>query len=190
MFIIFRLTEVENKLYDNRIIKISEAIDDGMACEVTNRLLAMDDDNHKPIKLYINSPGGSVNAGWEIIDTMNAIKSPVHTINTAMCASMASVILSFGEKRYSLPHARVMIHEVSSGVDGKFRDMKAALLETEKINKITMTALAENCGKTYEEIMQDAIRDLWFDAKESIEYGIIDEIITPFSAKKKRSEKN
>lgn len=177
MFDIFSLNEVETELYDNRIIKISEEINNAMSYEVTNRLLAMDNNGHKPIKLYINSPGGSVNAGWEIIDTMQAIKSPVHTINTAMCASMAAVILSFGKKRYSLPHARVMIHEVSSGMQGKFRDMKAEFEETEKINKITLTALAKNCGKTYDEIMNDAVRDLWLNAEESQKYGIIDEVI-------------
>ena len=164
------------KLYENRIIRIDVAIDDALAADVCSDLLAMDDDAHSPVMLYINSPGGSVSAGLEIIDHMNTVKSPVFTVNTAVCASMAAVILSNGSKRMSLPHATVMLHEVSSQVQGKYRDMKSAFEHTEAVNKVAMTLLAENCGKTYDQLMHDAVHDMWLSAEVALDYGIIDEI--------------
>lgn len=169
--------DVEKKLFENRNVVISTEIEPDMSNEIMQFLQALDSDNHKPIQLLINSPGGHVDAGWQIIDTMLSLSSPVITVNTGTCASMASVILSFGAHRRSLPHARVMLHEVSAGTSGKLREMQARMEETERVNKTTMSALAKNCGKTYEELMNDVIRDKWMTAEESIEYGIIDEII-------------
>lgn len=169
-------TEIEEKLHKNRIIVIDTDVNDTMASEVMKRLLAMDDDGHQPIKLYINSPGGSVTSGWQIIDTMNSIRSQVITINTGLCASMGAVILSSGSKRMSLPHARVMIHQVSSGTSGKVFDMRAAFEETETVNRITMTELARNCGKTYDELIGMTNVDKWMSAEEAVEFGIVDEI--------------
>ena len=171
------LAKTEQKLHDNRIIRIPGEIEPEIADEVMANLLEMDDEGHKPIMLYINSPGGEVVSGLQIIDTMYAIKSDVITINTGMCASMGAVILSAGNKRMSLPHARVMIHQVSAGTQGKVFDMKAAFEETERINKVTMSMLAENCGKTYDELIEMTHVDKWMDAEAAFKFGIIDEII-------------
>lgn len=168
---------VDDQLFDKRIIVISTDINSNMAANVMSQMLAMDNENHKPIKLYINSPGGEVAAGFQIIDTMNSIKSPVHTINTASCASMGAVILSSGAKRMSLPHARVMIHQVSAGTEGNIQDMRAAFQETERVNKVTMAVLAENCGTTLEKLLELTHVNKWMDAKEAVEFGIIDEIV-------------
>ena len=171
------MVSVDEELFDKRIIVISSQIESGMAANVMSQMLAMDNDSHKPIKLYINSPGGEVSAGFQIIDTMNSIKSPVHTINTASCASMGAVILSSGTKRMSLPHARVMIHQVSAGTEGNIQNMRASLAETERVNQTTMSFLAENCGKTTDELIEMTHVDKWMDAKEAIEFGITDEIV-------------
>lgn len=168
--------DVEKKLFENRTVVISTEIEPRMSNEIMQYLQALDDDAHKPIQLLINSPGGHVDAGWQIIDTMLSITSPVITINTGTSASMAAVILSFGAHRMSLPHARVMLHEVSAGTSGKVREMEAHLQETIRVNRTAMEALAKNCGKTYEQLMDDVIRDKWMDAKGALEYGVIDEI--------------
>lgn len=169
-------TDVDQIMLDNRTITISTEIEPQMADEVMKCLLAFDDEGHKPIMLYINSPGGEVQSGLQIIDTMNSIKSDVITINTGMCASMGAVILSSGAKRMALPHSRVMIHQVSAGTKGKVFDMRAAFEETERINKVTMGILAENCGKTYDDLVAMTPVDKWMNADEALEFGIIDEI--------------
>lgn len=168
--------KVWETLYDNRIIRIDSEINSTMASDICSLMLAMDDENHKPIMLYIDSSGGEVNGGLQIIDTMNSLQSPVFTINVAMCASMAAVILSSGAKRMSLPHARVMIHQVSSGMQGNIQDMMVSLEETKHLNDVTMGILAKNCGKTLEEIKNDTVRDHWIYPEEAVKYGIIDEI--------------
>lgn len=170
------LNSVYETLYNNRVIRIDSEINSDIAGEVCSQLLAMDDDSHKPISLYINSPGGEVNAGLQIIDTMNSITSPVFTINVAMCASMGAVILSNGAKRMSLPHARVMIHQVSSGMEGNIQDMEVSFQETMRLNDITMGILAENCDKTLDEVKNDTNRDHWMYTEEAMSYGIIDEV--------------
>lgn len=179
------MAQVEEELFEKRIIVIHTQIESNMAADVMSKMLDLDNDSHKPIKLYINSPGGEVSAGFQIIDTMNSIKSPVHTINTASCASMGAVILSAGSKRMSLPHARVMIHQVSAGTEGNIQDMRASLQETERVNKVTMGLLAENCGKTLEELLDMTHVNKWMDAKEAVEFGIIDEIVGKESRKAK-----
>lgn len=169
-------TDVDQIMLDNRTLTISTEIEPRMADEVMKCLLAFDDEGHKPIMLYINSEGGSVVSGLQIIDTMNSIKSDVITINTGMCASMGAVILSSGAKRMALPHSRVMIHQVSSGMQGKVFDMEASFKEAKRLNKVTMGILAENCGKTYEELIKLTPVDKWMDAEAALEFGIIDEI--------------
>ena len=166
-----------DELLEHRFLVINSSIQADMASELMCDLLLLDDDCHKDITLYINSPGGEVVAGNQIIDTMNAIQSHVITVNVGMCASMGALILSSGAKRLSYPHARVMIHEVSAGTEGKIRDMEAALKNTSEINRTAMTMLANNCGKTYEQIMKDVRQDLWMNAEEAIKYGLIDEIV-------------
>lgn len=171
-----KFSEVEKKMLENRVITISTEIEPQMADAVMKQLLYMNDEGLKPIKLYINSPGGDVRAGLEIIDTMFSIRPEVYTINTGLCASMGAVILSCGAKRMALPHSSVMIHQVSSGTQGKIFDMKAAFEESQRINNTTMGLLAENCGKTLEELISDTPVDKWLTAQQALEYGIIDEI--------------
>lgn len=170
------LADTEQTLYDNRIIRIPSEIEPGIADEVMAKLLAMDDEGRKPIMLYINSPGGEVVSGLQIIDTMYAVKSDVITINTGMCASMGAAILSAGNKRMALPHSRVMIHQVSAGMKGKVFDMRAEFEEADRINRVTMGILAENCGKTYDELIAMTPVDKWMDAEAALDFGIIDEI--------------
>lgn len=169
--------DIEETLYDNRTLRLFTQVDSRSADYIVSALLALDNENHKPISLYINSGGGEVVSGLAIIDTMNAIKSDVVTYNVGMCASMAAVILSSGAKRCALPHSRVMIHQVSAGTEGKVFDMRAALEETERINKVTMGMLAENCGTTYEELIKMTPVDKWMDAEASKKFGIVDEIV-------------
>lgn len=186
-------TDVDQIMLDNRTLTISTDINPQVADEVMKCLLAFDDEGHKPIMLYINSPGGEVVSGLQIIDTMNSIKSDVITINTGMCASMGAVILSSGAKRMALPHSSVMIHQVSAGTQGKIFDMKAAFNEAERKNRMTMGILAENCGKTYDELIAMTPVDKWMDAEEAMEFGIIDEITgnahrTPLKEEKDKKE--
>lgn len=167
----------EDKMYENRIVVIGgDTIDPDIANEVMKRLFSLDSESHKPIWLYINSPGGSVQDGWTIIDTMNAVKSPVYTVNVGLCASMAAAIFSAGKKRYMLPHAFTMIHQVSCGLEGNIQDISVTLKHSEVLNKITMNLIAERSGKTYDEVIEMTKRDNWMDAKESIEFGIADKI--------------
>lgn len=175
---------IESEIFDHRLITINSDINSDMADLIMKELLLMDDDNSNPITIYINSPGGEVAAGLQIIDTMKMIHSKVITVNTATCASMAAVILSAGDERKSLPHARVMIHQISAGVDGNIQDMEITMRETARVNKETMTLLANNCGKTYDELIKDTIRDHWMNAEEAKAYGIIDDIYEPDNGKK------
>lgn len=171
------LAEVWKRLYENRVLRLDREIDAAAACEISSGLLSLDDDSSKPITLYINSPGGEVSAGLQIVDTMYALRSMVFTVNTGICASMAAVILSAGAKRMTLPHARVMIHQVSSGMQGNIQDIETNFRETMKMNQVVLAMLAENCGRTLEQIREDTSRDYWMYPQEAIQYGIVDEII-------------
>jgi ATP-dependent Clp protease, protease subunit len=134
------------------------------------------------IKFFINSPGGIVTSGMVIYDTMKMLKSPVSTINMGLAASMGSILLSGGVKgrRFIYPHAEVMIHQPSIG--GHYQavsaDLEIQARQTKKTKEISARILAENCGKKFEQIMKDFDRDYWMDAKESIDYGIVDALIT------------
>jgi ATP-dependent Clp protease protease subunit len=137
-------------------------------------------DPESDIKLFINSPGGSVVDGLAIYDVMNWVDADVATYAMGMAASMGSILLSSGEKgkRYSLPHSRVMIHQVSSGMQGQCADLEIAVREAKKHQEELYNILSENTGKSYDQIFTDADRDCWFTSKEALEYGLIDEIIT------------
>ena len=168
-------------LLENRIINLVGEVDERMAYQVTSALLILAEESDKPIQMFINSPGGSVMDGLAIIDTMNQIKAPVYTIVTGLAASMGAAILSAGEKghRMGLPNTTIMLHQVSAGERGNIQDMRVGLEFTEKLNKRLMKMIAENCGKTLEELENDTIRDKWFFAEEALEYGIIDLIAEP-----------
>jgi ATP-dependent Clp protease, protease subunit len=178
-----RLNAVSMSVFDrlmmDRTIWICSQINSQMASIIQAQLIYLDSLEKKDITLHCDSPGGSVMAGLGIIDVMNYISSDVVTINTGLCASMGAVILSAGKKgkRSSLLYSRTMIHHVSSSTSGTVDDQRVSLMESEKYNFLLMKMLAQNCGKTFDEIHDSSRRDKWMNSDESLEFGIIDEII-------------
>lgn len=172
--------DIFSRLMIDRIIHLYGTVNDNMMSITQAQLLFLDNLECSDIKLHISSPGGSVLSGLGIVDVMNYISSDVATVNMGLAASMGSILLSSGAKgkRSSLKHSRVMIHQVSSGMQGVISDMEISFKETEKYNNRLFEILAENTGKTKEQILQDANRDFWLSPEEALEYGLIDEIIT------------
>ena len=170
--------DIYSKLLKNRIIFICGEIDDVLSNIVIAQILYLDSINHDDIYLYINSPGGSVSAGLAIYDTMNFVKSDIATIGMGIAASMGAVLLSSGTKgkRYILPNADVMIHQVLGKSEGQASDIKIAtdrILDLKKrLNKI----LAKNTNKAIKTIEKDTDRDNYLNANEAIEYGLVDKI--------------
>ena len=171
--------DIFSRLMYDRILFLGTAIDHDTANIINSQLMYLNSTGDDDIKMFINSPGGSVIDGLAIYDVMNLIKPDVSTYCMGMCASMGSILLSSGAKgkRYSLPNGEVMIHQVSGGVEGPFADMKIAVDHAERLNKKLFKILALNTGKTVEQIEEDASRDKWFEAEEALDYGLIDEII-------------
>lgn len=171
---------VFDKMANERLLFISGVVNERMALVTQAQLLYLDSLSNNDVTFYTNTPGGSVLSGLQIYDTMEYIDSDVSTINTGMCASMGSIILGAGTKgkRFSLPSARVMIHQVSSGASGHYEDMKISMAETAKYNEKLFKMLASFTGKTPEEVLANANRDMWLSAEEALAYGIIDGIIT------------
>ena len=173
--------DVFSRLMAERIIFLGTGINDDVSNIITSQLMYLNSiDPESDIKLFINSPGGSVVDGLAIYDVMNWVDADVATYAMGMAASMGSILLSSGKKgkRYSLPHSRVMIHQVSSGMQGQCADLEIAVREAKKHQEELYNILSENTGKSYDQIFTDADRDCWFTAKEALEYGLIDEIIT------------
>ncbi len=174
-----RSYDIFSRLLKNRIIFISGEINDSLANQVVASLLYLDSLSHDDISLYINSPGGSVTAGFAIYDTMNFIKSDVATICLGIAASMGAFLLSSGEKnkRYALPNADIMIHQPLGGTEGQATDIKIVadriILLKKKLNKI----LAKNTCQSIKKIEKDTERDYYLSAKEAKEYGLIDFVI-------------
>lgn len=178
--------DVFSRLMMDRIIFLGVPIDDDVANIIQAQLLYLESaDPEADIQLYINSPGGQVYAGWGIYDTMNLVNPKVGTICTGMAASMAAVLLAAGEKgrRSALPHSRIMIHQPMGGASGQASDIEIEAREIIKTKKELYESLAQNTGKTLEQIEKDADRDYWMTAVEAKEYGMIDEILA--KAKKK-----
>ena len=174
--------KMEKLFLEKRTVYLWGVVDDKSAKEVVSKLLLLDAD--KPgaeIKLYINSPGGVVTSGMVIYDTMSLIQSPVSTICMGLAASMGSILLSAGKKgkRFIYPHGEVMIHQPSIG--GYFQassaDIEIQAAQMAKTKEIGAVILAANCGKTKEQIYKDFDRDYWMDAKEAVEYGIVDKVL-------------
>ena len=177
----FRAIDVFTRLISDRIIFLGMGIDDQIANIITAQLLFLEStDPKKDIIMYINSPGGSVYAGLGMYDTMQYVNCDVATICTGMAASMGAVLLSAGaeKKRSALPHARVMIHQPSGGMQGQSRDMEITLKQMQELRKDLYNILANHSGRTYEEIERDSDRDYWMRAPEAKEYGLIDEVLT------------
>ena len=170
--------DIYSRLLMDRIIFIGSVIDDNVANTVCSQMLYLNSINNEPIQLFINSPGGSVTSGLQIIDMMNLIKSPVYTVGMGLCASMAAVILSNGKKgnRIALPNSRIMIHQPSGGVIGKSTDMEIVLKEMHVLRKNLYEILANNTGKTVEEIEAASKDDNWMSSNEAKEFGVIDKV--------------
>jgi ATP-dependent Clp protease, protease subunit len=174
--------KLEKLFFEKRAVYLWGVVDDKSARETTTKLLLLDAEKPgEEIKFYINSPGGVVTSGMVIYDTMRMIKSPVQTICMGLAASMGSILLSGGVKgkRFIYPHGEVMIHQPSLGghIQGVSADLEIQARQTRRVKEIGAKTLAENCGKTVAQIMKDFDRDYWMDAKEAIEYGIVDGII-------------
>ncbi|MEG1243262.1 MAG: ATP-dependent Clp endopeptidase proteolytic subunit ClpP [Oscillospiraceae bacterium] len=175
-----RSYDIFSRLLNDRIIVLSEEVNDTTASLVVAQLLYLEgQDAEKDISLYINSPGGSVSAGFAIYDTMQYIKCDVSTICMGLAASMGAFLLSSGAKgkRFALPNSEIMIHQPSGGAQGQATDIKIVadhILKTkENLNKI----LSENTGKPIEIIAQDTERDNFMNAQEALEYGLIDKVL-------------
>ena len=175
-----RSYDIYSRLLKDRIIIITDEINDNNSNIVVAELLYLDSINHDDISLYINSPGGSITSGMAIYDTMNFIKSDVSTICIGMCASMAAFLLSSGKKgkRYCLPNSEVMIHQPLGGAQGQATEIKIAaeriLKLKDKLNKI----LSNQTGKDLKQIENDTERDYFLNANEALDYGLIDKILT------------
>ena len=174
--------KLERYFFDRREVYLWGVVDDKSAKEVVSKFLLLDADKPgEEIKFYINSPGGVVTSGMVMYDTMRMMKSPVSTICMGLAASMGSILLSGGVKgkRFIYPHGEVMIHQPSLGgyIRGVSADLEIQAVQTKKVKEIGAKILAQNCGKTTEQVMKDFDRDYWMDAKEAIEYGIVDGIV-------------
>lgn len=175
--------KLEQQFFEKRAIYFWGVVDDKSAKEAVTKFLLLESDKPgEEIKFYINSPGGVVTSGMVIYDVMKLISSPVTTICMGLAASMGSILLSAGQKgkRYIFPHGEVMIHQPSLGgyYQGTSADLEIQAIQTQKTKEKGARILAENCGKTVEQIMRDFDRDYWMDAEEAIAYGIVDELIT------------
>ncbi len=170
----------DKKFIEQRKVFLWGEVHDKSAKDITNRLLYLEAmEPGKEITFYINSPGGVITSGMVIYDTMQMISSPVHTVCMGMAASMGSILLSGGTKgkRSIFPHGEVMIHQPSGGGQGTSADLEIMALQIQKAKQLGAQILADNCGQTYEKVMEDFDRDYWMDAQESIKYGIVDNIV-------------
>ncbi|MDB5179544.1 MAG: ATP-dependent Clp protease proteolytic subunit [Candidatus Saccharibacteria bacterium] len=176
-----RAYDIYSRLLKDRIIFLGEDVNEHTANIVVAQLIHLaDEDPKKDIKLYINSPGGSVYDGLAIYDTIQYIKPDVQTIGIGLQASMGAFLLSSGTKgkRYALPSSRIMIHQPSSGTQGKITDQEITLKEGIYLKKMLNEILAKNTGQKLSKIEKDVERDYWMSSKEAKEYGLIDEVIT------------
>ena len=173
--------DVFSRLMMDRIIFLGTPIDDYVANVIQAQLLFLDTaDPGKDISIYINSPGGVVQAGLGIYDTMQYISSKVGTICTGMAASMAAVLLVAGEKgrRSALPHSRVMIHQPSGGMQGQSSDMEIAVREVQKLRQELYHIISEHSGQSFKKVEKDSDRDYWMTAQEALAYGMVDSVLT------------
>ena len=175
-----RSYDIYSRLLKDRIIFLGEEVNDATASLVVAQLLFLEsEDPTKDIYLYINSPGGSVTAGFAIYDTMNYIKCDVSTICIGMAASMGAFLLSGGTKgkRLALPNAEIMIHQPSGGARGQETEIRIVAEEILKTRKKLNEILAANTGRTFEQLEVDTERDNYMTAQEALEYGLIDRIV-------------
>ncbi len=173
--------DIYSRLLEDRIIFIGEDINPHTANVVVAQLLHLaNEDSDKDIHVYINSPGGSVYDGLAIIDTMNFIKPDVATYGIGLQASFGAVLLANGAKgkRHLLPNSRVMMHQPHGGLQGQITDQEISLREGVKLKELLIDIMAKNTGQKRSKIKTDMERDFWLDAKEAVEYGLVDSVIT------------
>ncbi len=175
-----RSYDIFSRLLNDRIIVLSDEVNDATASVVVAQLLYLESqDPDKDISLYINSPGGSVTAGMAIYDTMQYVKCDVSTICMGMAASMGAFLLSSGAKgkRYALPNSEIMIHQPLGGMQGQASDMQIAAAHIQRTKEKLNQILADNTGKSLDVIAKDTDRDNWLTAQEAMEYGLVDKVI-------------
>ena len=176
------MKKMEKLFFERRAVYLWGVVDDKSAKDVVSKLLLLEADKPgEEIKLYINSPGGVVTSGMVMFDTIKLISSPVSTICMGLAASMGSILLSCGTKgrRFIFPHGEVMIHQPSLGgyYQATSADIEIQANQIRKTKELGAKILAENCGKTIDQIMKDFDRDYWMDANEAVAYGIVDGIM-------------
>jgi ATP-dependent Clp protease protease subunit len=171
--------DVFSRLMMERIIWVAGEVNDHMSTIVQAQLMFLDSIDNTDVTMHIDSPGGSVKSGLSMVDVMEYINSDIRTINTGMAASMGSVLLGAGTKgkRGSLRFSRTMLHQSSGGAGGNIQDARITMAEWEKLNNTLFELLGGYCGKTAEQVKNDASRDLWLSSEDALSYGIIDEIV-------------
>ncbi|RPD40570.1 ClpP family protease [Chitinophaga barathri] len=171
--------DIYSLLLKERIIFIGTAIDEHLANIVVAQLLYLDSENHYPIRLYINSPGGSVYAGLAIFDTMRICKSSISTVSVGFTGSMGTVLLTCGTKgqRYALPHSTVHMHPTGGGARGYTEDVRIAYQEQERLQNQVFKIVGDNSGHEVKEIEEMYRRDKFMTAQEAKEYGLVDEVL-------------
>lgn len=175
-----RLIDIGTRLLMDRIIMCTGEVNQDLAESVVAQLLYLEaEDKDKPITMIVEGPGGSVTAGLSIIDTMNTISCPISTIVTGEVASMDAVIALSGSKgqRKIMPHARYMLHSVSSGMQSNIHDMKITLEEVDRLQNILMGIISDATGKPLDTVKRDCERDFWMSAEDAIKYGVADVLV-------------
>jgi len=168
------------KLFKSRTVLVSGQVDQELAEKVMAQLFALDADNNEPIRVLVTSPGGHVDSGFAIYDTMKFLKSPVVTIGAGWVASIAVPIFFGGEKgkRYSLPNTRFLLHQPSGGAGGQAADIRIQAQEILKIRARVNQLIATETGQDIEKVAKDSDRDFWMNAEEAVAYGLVDKVIT------------
>ena len=176
-----RSYDIFSRLLKERIIFLGDQVTDASAELIVAQMLFLEgEDPDKDIQFYINSPGGSVSAGMAIYDTMNFVKCDVSTICVGMAASMGAFLLAGGTrgKRFALPNSEILIHQPLGGTEGQASDIAIQAAHMARIKENLNRILAQNTGRTYEELVRDTDRDNWMTARQALEYGLIDNIYT------------
>jgi ATP-dependent Clp protease protease subunit len=172
--------DIFNRLLKNRIVMLGTDVNDDMANSICAQMLYLEgEDENKDIWLYINSPGGSVTAGMAIYDTMQFVNCDVATICMGLAASMGQFLLCSGApgKRYSLPHARIMMHQPSGGIRGQASDIAIQAEQLGYVKRLMAERIAFHTGQTVEQVQADSERDRWFTAEQAKDYGLVDNVL-------------
>jgi ATP-dependent Clp protease, protease subunit len=181
-----RSYDIYSRLLKDRIVFVGGQVTDDLANLVTAQLLFLEsEDPEREINMYINSPGGSVTAGLAMYDTMQFVRPPVSTLCVGQAASMGALLLAAGAKgkRYSLPHSRILIHQISGGFEGQAADIEIHAREALRLKEILNDILARHTGQNVKKVEKDTDRDNFMSASQAVEYGLIDEVIAGRPAK-------